>query len=113
MIKKIRVMLEYNTYCLWLYNEDDEIIDNDNPPEWDEDEKLTNLFTAVSDIYDTFFIDTKKEFTYVGCPNAETKDKLKKAFADAMDYLEEKNDGKYLIQNDVDIDKMIVNNHIS
>lgn len=30
-----------------------------------------------------------------------------------MDYLEEKNDGKYLIQNDVDIDKMIVNNHIS
>ena len=21
MIKKIRLMLEYNTYCIWLYNE--------------------------------------------------------------------------------------------
>lgn len=53
-------MLEYNTYCLWLYNEDDEIINNDNPPEWDEDEKLTSLFYAVSDICDTFLSIQKK-----------------------------------------------------
>ena len=26
MIKKIRLMLEYNTYCVWLYDENDEII---------------------------------------------------------------------------------------
>ena len=29
-------MLEYNTYCIWLYDENDEIIDND-PPEWADD----------------------------------------------------------------------------
>ena len=66
MIKKIRIMLEYNTYCLWLYNEDDEIIDNDNPPEWRDDEELTGAFMAVSDLYDTFFIEDDKEFRYVG-----------------------------------------------
>ena len=26
MIKKIRLLLEYNTYCVWLYDENDEII---------------------------------------------------------------------------------------
>lgn len=29
MVKSIRVMLEYNTYCLWLYDENGEIIEND------------------------------------------------------------------------------------
>lgn len=33
MIKDIRLTLEYNTYCLWLYDENGEIIDNENPPE--------------------------------------------------------------------------------
>ena len=54
MIKKIRILLEYNTYCLWLYDESDEIIDNDNPPEWNDDEELTKAFMAVSDLYDSF-----------------------------------------------------------
>lgn len=53
MIRKIRVLLEYNTYCLWLYDDNDEIIDNDNPPEWDDNTELTEAFMAVSDIYDT------------------------------------------------------------
>ena len=61
MIKKIRLMLEYNTYCVWLYDENDEIIDNDNPPEWNDDQQLTDAFMAVSDLYDTFFIDNKHE----------------------------------------------------
>ena len=62
MIKKIRLLLEYNTYCVWLYDENDEIIDNDNLPEWNDDQELTNAFMAVSDIYDTFLLITKKNF---------------------------------------------------
>ena len=62
MIKIIRLLLEYNTYCVWLYDENDEIIDNDNPPEWNDDQELTNAFMTVSDIYDTFLLITKKNF---------------------------------------------------
>ena len=62
MIKKIRLLLEYNTYCVWLYDENDEIIDNDNPPEWNDDQELTNTFMTVSDIYDTFLLIMKKNF---------------------------------------------------
>ena len=104
MIKKIRLMLEYNTYCIWLYDENDEIIDNDNPPEWDDDEKLTNAFMAVSDLYDSFFVDTKNEFRYIGCPDEETREKLKALIAEAVEILMAKNNGKYLIQNDINYD---------
>ena len=62
MIKTIRLLLKYNTYCIWLYDEDGDIIGNDNPPEWNDDTELTNAFMAVSDLYDTFFIDNEKEF---------------------------------------------------
>ena len=104
MIKKIRILLEYNTYCLWLYDENDEIIDNDNPPEWNDDEELTKAFMDVSNLYDSFFVDNSQEFSYVGCPNEETANKLKMLFNRAVNLLVKKNNGKYVIQNDVNLD---------
>ena len=102
MISYIRLLLEYNTYCLWRYDENGEIIDNDNPPEWEDDSELTDAFMAVSDLYDTFFIDNKHEFSYVGCPNEETRLKLRALIDHAVKILEQKNLGKYMIKNDID-----------
>ena len=97
-------MLEYNTYCIWLYDENDEIIDNDNPSEWEDDETLTQAFMAVSDLYDTFYIDNDKEFRYIGCPNQETREKLKSLIENAVSILMNKNSGKYQIQDDISYD---------
>ena len=104
MIKKIRLMLEYNTYCIWMYDENGDIIDNDNPPEWDDDQQLTDAFMAVSDLYDTFFIETPHEFRYIGCPDEETRKRLKDLIDKAVAYITEKNNGKYEIQNDIHYD---------
>lgn len=104
MIKTIRLMLEYNTYPIWLYDQDGEIIDNDNPPEWDDDSYLTDAFMAICDLYDTFFINTEKEFAFVGCPDAETGEQLRALASKAIRYLEKKNAGKYVIQNELDSD---------
>lgn len=103
MIKKLRLMLEYNTYCIWLYDENDQIIDNDNPPELSDDKELTDAFMAVSDLYDSFFIDNDKEFRYVGCPDAETRETLKELLNHAVEILTTKTNGKYIIQNDIDL----------
>ena len=97
-------MLEYNTYCVWLYNEDGEIIDNDNPPEWDDDKELTDAFMAVRDLYDTFFIDTDKEFKYIGCPDEDTRNELIALIDKAVEIITHKNGGKYVIQNDIQRD---------
>lgn len=102
MIKQIRLTLEYNTYCIWLYNQNGEIIDNDNPPEWDDDKELTDAFMAVSDLYDTFFINNKKEFRYIGCPNEETRNQLRNLISHAINVLTAKNNGKYEIVDNID-----------
>ncbi len=103
MIKTIRLTLEYNTYCVWLYDEDGFVIDNDNPPELSDDEDLTNAFMAVSDLYDSFFIDNDKEFRYVGCPDEETSETLKSLINHAVELITIKTNGKYTIQNDIDL----------
>lgn len=103
MISKIRLILEYNTYCVWLYNENGEIIDNNNPPEWKDDKDLTDAFMAVSDLYDTFFIDNKTEFCYKGCPDEEARQKLISLIKSAVDILYQKVNGKYPIQNDIEL----------
>lgn len=100
MIKFIRVMLEYGTYPIWLYDEEG-VIDNDNPPEWDDDEELTKAFMDVSNLYDTFFIDNSKEFSYIGCPDENTYLKLKSLIKKAMDILYKKNNGKYVIKDEL------------
>ncbi len=102
-IHKIRLLLEYNTYCLWLYDENDEIIANDNPPEWDDCEALTDAFMAVSDIYDTFFIDNEKEFEYIGPKDSHHLKELELAIEKAIQLLTQLNDGKYMIINDMDL----------
>lgn len=103
MIKKIRLLLEYNTYCVWLYDENDEIIDNDNPPEWNDDQELTNAFMTVNDIYDTFFINNEKEFRYIGCKSKETLCNLENAITRAVEMITIKNNGKYELINDIEL----------
>lgn len=103
MIKKNRLLLEYNTYCVWLYDENDEIIDNDIPPEWNDDQELTNAFMTVSDIYDTFFIDNEKEFRYIGCKSTDTLCNLENAITRAVEMITIKNNGKYELINDIEL----------
>ena len=57
---------------------------------------------AVSDLYDTFFIDNKTEFRYVGCPDEETRRRLRTLINNAIQILEQKNQGRYIIRNDID-----------
>lgn len=104
MIAKIRLMLEYNTYCVWLYNENNEIIDNDNPPEWKDDKELTDAFMAVSNLYDTFFIDNNTDFSCIGCHDEKTRQKLISLINNAVEILSQKVNGKYPIRNDIELD---------
>ena len=68
---------------------------------------MTDAWMAVSDLYDTFFIDNEKEFAFIGCPDEETLHELEKLIAKALDILYERNNGKYIIQNDIDTDDLL------
>ena len=45
MISKIRLMLEYNTYCVWLYNENGEIIGT-----WGSTKDITEIKTLEKEL---------------------------------------------------------------
>ena len=67
------MLLEYNTYCVWLYDENDEIIDNE------------------------------KEFRYIGCKSKETLCNLENAITRAVEMITIKNNGKYELINDIEL----------
>lgn len=102
MIKKIRTLLEYDTYPLWIYEDEDFNIDNDAPLEWRDDKELEDAFMAVTKLYSTFFIDNPKEFSYIGPQNPDDISRLKQLAHMAMELLYKKNNGKYVIQNDLE-----------
>ncbi len=107
-VKKVKFLLEYNTYCLWLLDENDEIIDNCNPPEWAADRPLTDALMAISNLFDKFFIDTKKRFIYKGCPDKKTKARLQTLISKAEKMVISRNHDKYEIINCITVfDKQV------
>lgn len=106
MIKKIRLLLEYNTYPVWLYDEYGDIVDNDNPPELKDDDELTDAFMKVSDLYDTFFVDNAQEFRYIGCSDPLVLQQLEKAVSFAISLLDRKIDGRYALANDIKLPQL-------
>lgn len=100
MIKKIRLLLEYDTYPIWLYNENDEIIDNVPPPEWENDVELEEATTNLIDKYNKGFKDTSKVFEYIGFKSEKEKSIIRSLADKVSKLVEQKNNGKYIIIND-------------
>ena len=104
MIAYIRLLLDYGAYPVFLYDDEGCVIDTALPPEWQDDEELADAFDAVDELYRSLFIDNKREFSYIGPPNEETRQPFVSLVERAVALLEEKNVGKYLIRNDIKCD---------
>ncbi len=104
MLQKIRLFFDYNSFPVWLYDENDMIIDNCLPQEWEGDEDLTRELWAISDMYDQLFIDNEKEFTYRGFKNPSEREAFGERVAHVKEMLEKKNGGKYPIEYDLEVE---------
>lgn len=104
MIVKLRLLLEYHCYPVWLYDEDGDVVDTLLPEELRTDLALDKKFDDIQDRYDALFIDTPKEFAYVGFKNEEDKSKFIVDLQETIDELICKCNGRYLIQNDIKFD---------
>lgn len=101
MIKKIRVMLEYHCYPVWLYDEDGDIVDTLLPEELRDDKALDQRFDDLQSRYDALFIDNAHDFTYVGFTTDEQKQCFLADWDEAVAELEKKLNGKYPIVDDI------------
>jgi hypothetical protein len=97
-------MLKYNSNCVWLYDENDNVIANDSPPEWKDDNELNSLLLDAKKLYNSFFICEGEEVKYIGCPDNNTRQVLIALIDNIVSILNNKNNGKYIIRNDMGFD---------
>ncbi|MBQ2677797.1 MAG: hypothetical protein IJF96_02670 [Firmicutes bacterium] len=101
MVKKIRVMLDYKCYPVWLYDEDENIVDTLLPEELRDDVELDSKFDDLQARYDALFIDDGSRFEYVGFESDAEKESFLHDWEKAVSELIQKSDGKYEIIDEI------------
>ena len=98
---KIRLLLDYPCYPVWLYDEDGGVIDTRLPDELRNDTELDARFTDLQKRYNALFINNEKEFSYVGFQSSDDEDAFNTDMLDAIRELKEKLGGRYEIVDDI------------
>lgn len=105
-MKKIKLKLEYQCFPTWLYDEDNNLLDNDLPPELIGDNEVDPLCVLLQQQFDSLYEDNGEEFRYVGFKDVVTKEEFIDKLSQIMQRLSEKIGEKYIIQNDIDTTKL-------
>ena len=69
----IVVSLEYGCFPVWVYDENNELIDNDLPDTIKNNPQIRSLCTEIQNIYDSLYINNDTEFTYQGFNSEEER----------------------------------------
>lgn len=101
---KIRFLLDYMAYPVWLYDEEDDLIGLTLPSELIDDVKLDNRLKKIQDEFESLYMNNSKEFKYVGFKNETERKEFEKECEQIVSLITDKVDlNKYEIQNDFDI----------
>lgn len=106
MLKRIRLLLEYGCYPVWLYDENGDVIDTLLPEELRDCIELDSKFDDLQVRYDALFIDNAHEFSFIGFKSAEDRERFCSDWEKTANELVDKLNGKYPIQNDVSLDNI-------
>lgn len=102
MIKKLRLLLEYGCYPVWLYDEDGFIVNTLLPEELRNDRELDAKFDDLQARYEALFINDEHVFDYIGFKTEAEKNAFLSDWQKAVKELTEKAKGKYEIVDDID-----------
>lgn len=76
-MKKIRILLDYPCYPLWVYDEDGDLIDPMLPTELVGYAQIETLLDEIQQTYLSLFVNNKIEFRYVGFRTQEEENEFK------------------------------------
>jgi hypothetical protein len=102
-MKKIRLLLEYKCYPIWIYNENDELVDNDIVEELKIERDIDEMLMEIQGIYDSLFIDDSKTFEYKGFVNSMVRAEFLEKIDKVVVLIEKKLGATYIIVNGIDI----------
>ncbi|WP_066728970.1 hypothetical protein [Sneathia sanguinegens] len=97
-MKTIRIDLEYGLYPMWLLNENGYIIDNILAEQLGLDDEITEKVQKLQDLYDSLFINTKIEFSYIGDKEPKKIEEIKKLYLEISNKIKSKLKYRYNVK---------------
>lgn len=99
MKKELRLMLDYQCYPIWIYDENGNFIDNDLIDEIEEDDNVIAMLEELQGMFDSLYVNNDNEFKYIGFVSEEDKksfeEKANQVYSKLCNLLSE----KYIINN--------------
>lgn len=99
MAKRIKLMLEYGCYPMWVYSETGEFLCNDLIDALKGAAEIEVLLEEIQTAYDALFIDDAVEFAYKGFETVEAKAAFLRNVSRLMQLLEETLGDAYAVEN--------------
>lgn len=96
-MKIIRIKLEYGCFPVWIYNENNELVENDLPPYLTDDAEIDSTFVHIQEMFDSLYLNKEEEFKYIGFRNQEQRELFGKELFRVIDLLKSKLNGEYTI----------------
>lgn len=124
-MKVIRIKLEYGCFPVWIYSENNELIENDLPVGLVGDTEIEPIFVHIQEIFDSLYLNDTKEFKYIGFRDQEQRELFEKELSAAINLLKSKLNEEYMIDvveepdvidrmlqylNSMDKDAVLINN---
>ena len=103
-MKKIKISLEYKCYPLWVYDQDNNLINNDLVGELKNEIEIENQLNEIQEIFNGLFEDNPILFEYKGFSKMSDKENLQKKINKLILEIEEKIGNKYIIENKINLD---------
>lgn len=101
-MKVIKIKFEYGCFPVWVYGENDELIDNDLPPYLVGDSDVDPKFVRIQEIYDSLYLNDGKEFKYIGFKENEERESFFRELLLAIKLLKDKLDDEYTIEDNME-----------
>jgi len=102
-MKKIRIMMDYQCYPMWVYNEQGELVCNDLISELKNVTEIEELLNDIQTSYDNLFIDNEVQFEYKGFEDAEAKGDFLSKVSSVIQLIKLKTGDKYIVENKVTV----------
>lgn len=97
---RLMVHLEYGCFPIWIYDEENELIENALPEELKEHSELSNLCTEIQTLYNNLYINKEDELSYRGFESEEDRELYAKKVTKLKKLLREVVNDRYEIINE-------------
>lgn len=100
-MKKIKISLEYGCFPVWIYDEENRLIDNDLPIELIGDADIDPSFVHIQKCYDSLFVNDNSEFKYLGFETAVQRELFLEELSFTINKLRKKLSSEYVVEANI------------